>query len=61
MYDELPDAGGLLIHYAAVQRTQVVYLERVAGLGAKGAADDVNPDVKMVNPIVAMDANSPED
>ena len=53
------DAGGPLIHYAAVQRTQMVYLERMAGLGAKGAADDVDPDVKMLNPIAAMDSESP--
>ena len=39
----------------------MVYLERVAGLGAKGAADDVDPDVHMVNPIAAFEDDAAED
>jgi len=41
---------GWLHGTAAPQKTQVVYLERVAGLGAGSAADDV-ADRKMMNPM----------
>ena len=45
---------GWLHGTAGPQRTQVVYLERVAGLGAGSAADDV-ADKRMINPMSNLD------